>query len=325
MGFVRKSSKIVLTSVVIAGMMMSSCSENGSSGSSGGIGHFLHKAWDWLTGKPPKWKREQAKSNAKAVANWSQTLSNINIKGLPKEIRQCYKTASALSGVPLPVMYAITLNETKFHDHDVCANDGTEGKNWDCGMMQVNTEANECPLAYKLAHNLPIFIGYGRAHKQLLAEIEALGLKYVGGGSSYGNCGNLTHSEAVEYCSELEESPEILTCGGDGLHEDFVPSTPEPACLSIFMGAYVLSYDMWWINHSSSEYNDVISRMKASGVYEDALQNAGPYFKWVLVAYQYNGLLQCYGFKCYFDRFARHLHGIITGVIHIAGYINKHI
>lgn len=328
MGLARRTSKIVLTSLVIAGMMMSSCAERqGSSGSSGGIGHTLHKIWDWLTGKQPRWRREQADKNSKAVANWQQTLSKINIKALPKELRQCFKVASQLSGVPLPVMYAIGLNETDLdpRDNHVMANDGLGGRNWDCGIMQDNTLSTVCPLATRLAHNEHIFDihghGFGRAHAQLLAEIKALGLKYVGGGSEAW-CNNLTHEEAVEYCRELSLNPEII----DQVHRRSVredlgsPLTSDPACLSIFMGAYELAYDMWWQTYDSDHYKFVLDMMKSdkNGAYQYALQHAGPYFQWVLVAYQYNGIIKCKGLGCYFAKFSRNLHDILTGAVNVA-------
>jgi hypothetical protein len=329
MGFARKSSKLVLTSMVIAGMMMSSCGENGSSGSSGGIGHWLHKAWDWLIGKQPKWKREQAKKNAESVANWQQTLSKVNIKALPKELRQCFKVASALSGVPLPVMYAIGLNETNLdpRDNHVMANDGLEGRNWDCGIMQDNTLSTVCPLANRLAHNMHIFDYYGHrfgiSHTQLLAEIKALGLKYVGGGDKSGWCNNLTHEEAVEYCRELNLNPEYINLtekyGGGTVKSDLgAPLTSNPACLSVFMGAYELAYDMWHLKYDPTLHKNLIKKMIKDGAYEDALQNAGQsYLDWVLVAYMYNGVIGCSGLACYFDKFARHLHGILTGIINV--------
>jgi len=331
MGAARKSSKIVLTGVIIAGMMMSSCSENENSGE---IENWFHKAWDWLTGKPPEWQIKEANNNAEAVANYSQTLSKINIKALPKELKQCYQTASQLSDVPLPVMYAISLNETNLdpHDNHVMANDGLEGRSWDCGIMQANTLSTVCPLANRLAHHMTVFSinhhVYDEKYSQLLAEIEALGLKYVGGGSSGGWCNNLNHSEAVQYCRELSLNPEAVTYNvGTSRHPKYLfthldlgqPLTPNPACLSVFMGAYELSIDMWHLKYSSSHYKYVLDKMKSDsgGAYEDALKNAGPYFDWVLAAYAYNGVVKCHGAKCYFDKFARHLHGILTGAINI--------
>jgi len=311
--------------------MISSCAERpGSSGSgSGGVGHLLHEFWDWLTGKPPKWKRKQAEKNAEAVANWQQTLSKINIKGLPKEIKQCYKVASQLSGVPLPVMLAITMNETKFHDHFVCANGNLEGTRWDCGEMQVNTKENECPLANRLTHHLIVYDVnghiYDNSHAQLLAEIEALGLKYVGGGKGR-NCGDITHAEAVEYCRELDLNPEIINCvGRRSIKEDLgSPLNSDPACLSIFMGAYVLSKDMWLLKYDKRYYDTVLNDMKKYGgpAYQAALQNAGSNFIWVMAAYEYNGVSKCYGFKCYFYRFTKHINEIGHD---IAGFIDKHL
>jgi len=307
MRFAKNSSKIALAGLVVTGMFMSSCG-----------------AWDWLTGKQPKWKREQAKQNAEAVANLNQTLSKIDIKNLPKKERQCYEVASQLSGVPLPVMYAITLNETGFYRHDVFANDGLEGKNWDCGIMQSNSLATICPLANRLAHHLLAYDYNGhigdKKYSQLLAEIEALGLKYIGGGSSGGWCNNLTHAETVEYCRELDLSPERI--GMKGRHyiiEHYGPPlTPDPVCLGIFLGAYELSYDMWHLQHDSYLHRKLIRKMIKDGAYEDALQNAGQsYLNWVLVSYMYNGVIGCSGLQCYFDKFARHLHGILTGVINI--------
>jgi hypothetical protein len=326
MKLARRLGKLALTSVVIAGMMLSSCAEReGSSG--GGIGHTLHKIWDWITGKQPKWRKEQADTNSKAVANWQQTLSKVNIKALPKELRQCFKVASQLSGVPLPVMYAIGLNETGLdpRDNHVMANDGLEGINWDCGIMQDNIKDTVCPLANRLAHNMHIFDihghGFGRAHTQLLAEIQALGLKYVGGGTKDAWCNNLTHEEAVEYCRELNLNPEIIDLKHHRpVKEDLgSPLTSDPACLSVFMGAYELAYDMWWQTYDSDHYKFVLDMMKSDkdGAYQYALQHAGPYFQWVLVAYQYNGIINCKGLGCYFAKFARHLHGILTGAIDI--------
>ncbi|MFP3256650.1 MAG: hypothetical protein RXO36_02445 [Candidatus Nanopusillus acidilobi] len=333
MGLVRKSSKLAITSMIIAGMMMSSCGDNGSGGNSGGIGHWFHEAWDWLTGKPPRWRKEQADKNSKAVANWQQTLSKVNIKALPKELKQCFETASQLSGVPLPVLYAIGLKETGLdpHDNHVMANDGLGGRNWDCGIMQVNTLSTICPLANRLAHNMHIFKigpGFGRHHAQLLAEIKALGLKYIGGGSGAW-CDNLTHDEAVKYCREVSLSPVRMTYNiGTSRHPVYhlmknydlgSPLTSNAACLSVFMGAYELAYDMWWQTYDSNHYKFVLDKMKSDkdSAYEDALKNAGPYFQWVLVAYQYNGIVSCSGIKCYFDKFARNLHGILSGTINI--------
>ena len=336
MGFARRLGKLALTSLVIAGMMLSSCAER--QGSSGGesIGDKLHDIWDWLTGKQPKWRKEQADTNSKAVANWQQTLSKVNIKALPKELRQCFKVASQLSGVPLPVMYAIGLNETGLdpRDNHVMANDGLGGRNWDCGIMQDNTLSTVCPLANRLAHNMHIFDihghGFGRAHTQLLAEIQALGLKYVGGGSKDGNCNNLTHEEAVEYCRELSLSPVRLNYNvgtrrhpkyNHNYHYDLgSPLTSDPACLSVFMGAYELAYDMWWQTYDPDHYKFVLDKMKSDkdGAYQYALQHAGPYFQWVLVAYQYNGIIKCKGLKCYFAKFASHLHDILTGAVNVA-------
>ena len=300
---------------------MSSCAGKiGSSSSSSGSGivktikdgihdveHGAHKAFDWLTGKQPKWKREQAKETAEAVANWPKTLSNVNIKGIPKKYRQCYKAASALSGVPLPVMYAITMNETGFHDHSVCANDGLYGKSWDCGMMQDNTYYTICPVAYRLANNMTVYpFQYDEYHSGLLSEIKALGLKYLGGGSSNGNCDNLTHAETVEYCRELEHSPAWVS----GVRESLGPPiTSNTVCLSIFMGAYVLSEKMWHLKYRSGHYNYVLKMMKkdGGGAYEYAIKNGGQYFIWVMAAYAYNGVTKCYGAACYYNKFIRHL------------------
>jgi len=329
MRLVRKSSKLALTSMVIAGMMLSSCSgeigssissSSGGSGSGSGLVHKIthgaHKAWDWVTGKPPKWQREQAAKNAEAVANWPQTLSNVNIKGLHKELLQCYKDASALSGTPLSVMFAITLNETGFNKHEVDANDGLDGRIWDCGIMQDNTYYIVCPLANRLVRHMALGYGFGRAHASLINEIKALGLKYVGGGTRNGDCDRLTHAEAVDYCRELNLSPELI---GRRYINYGPPLTPDPVCLSVFMGAYELSYDMWWITHDSHEYKRVIKHMKedSGSAYEYALQHAGNYFPWVLAAYQYNGLVHCHGLKCYFNKFTRHLDEIKSGAVNI--------
>jgi len=320
MGFVKKSSKIALTGLVIAGMMMSSCAEMQGSSSGGGTvkkvkdgihdaEHMAREAWDWATGTPPKLEREQAKETAEAVANWPKTLSNVNIKGIPKKYRQCYKAASALSGVPLPVMYAITMNETGFHDHSVDANGNLEGKSWDCGMMQDNTYWTVCPVAYRLANNMTVywFHQYDEYHSGLIEEIKALGLKYLGGGSSKGNCDNLTHAETVEYCRELEHSPAWVS----GVRESLGPRiTPDPVCLSIFMGAYVLSKKMWHLKYDSSHYDTVLSDMKkysGGGAYEYAIKHGGKYFIWVMTAYAYNGVTKCYGAACYYNKFIRHL------------------
>jgi len=317
MGFVRKSSKIALAGLIIAGMFMSSCG-----------------AWDWITGKQPKWRKEQARANARTVANWQQTLSKVNIKAIPKELRQCFKVASQLSGVPLPVLYAIGLNETGLDPQDdhVMANDGLEGKNWDCGIMQDNTLSTVCPLATRLAHHLHIFDinghGFGRAHAQLLAEIEALGLKYVGGGDGSW-CNNLTHAEAVKYCRELSLTPVKMTYNIGTLRHPIYkwmgnydlgsPLTPNAACLSIFMGAYELAYDMWWQTYDSDHYKFVLDEMKKDkdGAYEYAIQHAGSYFPWVMVAYQYNGIVNCKGLKCYFNKFVMHINGVLSGAINV--------
>jgi|GEM_PF-2841940 len=335
MGFARRLGKFVLTSLVITGIMLSSCSERQGSGGGESIGDKLHDIWDWLTGKPPKWQEDQAEKNAKSVANWPETLSKVNIKALPKELKQCYQTASQLSGVPLPVMYAISLNETGLdpHDNHVMANDGLEGKSWDCGIMQANSLSTTCPLAYRLTHHISVYV-YNKhigdqKYSQLLAEIQALGLKYLGGGSRGGWCNNLTHDEAVEYCRELSLSPVRMTYNvGTSRHPKYhrmnnydlgSPLTSNPACLSVFVGAYELSYDMWHLQHDSDLHDKLIRKMIADGAYEDALNNAGQsYLDWVLVAYMYNGVVKCHGAKCYFDKFARHLHDILTGAVNIA-------
>ena len=338
MGLVRKSSKIALTSIVIAGIFMSSCAEMQGSSSGGGIVKKVkdgikdaihdvekgaHKAWDYLTGKQPKWKREKAGSDIKAVANWPQTLTNVNVKGLPPKVQRCYKDASALSGVPIQVMYAITMNETGFYPADVLANDGLEGNSWDCGIMQDNTYWQICPLAYRLYSHVAVYTSqYDRQYSALLSEIKALGLKYFGGGSSGYDCVHLNHQETVDYCRSLDETP--LRIGRPGRHYVFKdygsPLTSNPVCLGVFISAYVLSKYMWEITHSSYEYNKVIRYMKADddGAYEYALQHAGPYFKWTMVAYSYNSLMHCYGAACYYNRFLRHLHEVESGIIHVS-------
>jgi len=336
MGLTRKSSKIALTSMVIAGMMMSSCSSEIGSGSNsgGGIGkkikdgihaieHGAHEAWDYVTGKPPKWQREQASKNAEHVANLQQTLSKVNIKGLPKILLQCYKDASALSGVPLSVMFAITMNETGFNKHDVFINNINASINWDCGIMQANTPTTTCPVANRLAHNMTVYWlhQYDSYHAGLLDEIKALGLKYVGGGGGGRDCPHLTHAETIEYCRELDESPERIGMAGQPYIYKYYgpPLTPDPVCLAVFMGAYVLSRKMWHLKYDSGHYKYVLDKMKEYGgaAYQSALNNAGRNFIWVMAAYAYNGVSACRGFGCYFYKFSRHIHEIETGTINI--------
>jgi len=308
MEFARKSSKIALTSMVIAGMMMSSCSENGSSG---GIGHFLHKAWDWFTGKPSRAEREKLKKAtgvAKDLANPSKALANINIRALPKDVKKCYKAASRYSGVPLLVMYTFTYGETNFHAGEVDYN--SSSTDWDCGMTQDNVLENVCPLAYRYIAG---FSEWGNdflnSRPKLFKAIKELGLKYVGGGEggAGGNCNNLTHNEAKEYCSEV----------GTKYTTSATPSNP--VCLGIMVGAYVMAKDYYIFKHNIYGWRETSENLAAeSGVSQQALAKAGKYADWIYVAYIYNGLSSCSGFGCYFYKFAKHLREIKNGIIHLA-------
>jgi len=306
MGLARKSSKIVLTSIAIAGTMMSSCSYNDLNG---GPISWLHKAWDWLTGQPSRSQREKLKKAnklAEEFANPSKALANVNIGALPKDVKKCFKKASAYSGVPLLIMYTFTYGETDFHAGEVDKNDSPV--KWDCGMTQDNVKENVCPLAYRFT------LGIGKWHSRLVNEqpklfkaIQELGLKYVGGGSSGGNCANITHNEAVDYCSEV----------GTAYTTSVTPSNP--VCLGIMVGAYVMAKDYHIFKYNEYGWNGTIEKyIRESGVEQQALADAGKYADWIYVAYTYNGVQGCYGVKCYFYTFAEHLRGIENGIINIA-------
>ena len=308
MGFARKTSRLVLTSMVIAGMILSSCGGNGSSGSGGeSIGDMLQDAWDWLTGQPSRSERERLKKAthvAKDLTNPSKALANVNIKALPKDVRNCFKAASEYSGVPLLIMYTFVYGESDFNAKAVNYNHSPV--KWDCGMPQDNVKEIVCPLAYRFAYGFPswrkILIS---EHPKLFKAIQELGLKYVGGGYDY-NCPHITHNEAIEYCSEV----------GTAYTTSATPSNP--VCLGIMVGAYEMAKDYWLFHHDKAYHNKAIEHAEKSGISQEALANAGKYADWVYVAYIYNGLKQCYGVKCYFYQFSKHLSEIENGIINIA-------
>jgi len=306
MGLTGKSSKITLTSLIIAGMMLSSCSFHRHNES---IGRMLRDTWDWLTGQPTRSQREKIKKAnklARELANPSKALANVNIRALPKDVKKCFKKASAYSGVPLLIMYTFTYGETDFHARAV--NKNHSSVKWDCGMTQDNVKENVCPLAYRFT------LGIGKWHSRLVNEqpklfkaIQELGLKYVGGGSGSGNCANITHNEAVDYCSEV----------GTAYTTSVTPSNP--VCLGIMVGAYVMAKDYHIFKYNEYGWNGTIEEyIRESGVEQQALANAGKYADWIYVAYTYNGVSGCYGVKCYFYKFAKHLREIENGIINVA-------
>ena len=310
MGFARRLGKIVLTSLVIAGMMLSSCSERqGSSGES--IGDKLHDIWDWLTGQPSEAvqkKIDDTKKLTNALSNPSEALANVNIKALPKDERKCFEVASEYSGVPLIILYTFAWQESRFRPDSLCRNKSQT--KWDCGVMQANTQEIICPLAYRYTLGLGKFYGsFYTTHLQLFKAIQELGLKYVGGGHSPrdGNCSysylkheipTLTNEQAIEYCSEV----------GTKFTTSVSPSNR--VCLGIMLGAYEAARDYWILKHSSKIRKLVTERMEDDGFEfkQGALANAGQYADWVYVAYMYNGLMKCHkGVKCYFYEFSEKL------------------
>ena len=307
MGLTGKSSKITLTSLIIAGMMLSSCSFHRHNES---IGRMLRDTWDWLTGQPTRSQREKIKKAnklARELANPSKALANVNIRALPKDVKKCFKKASAYSGVPLLIMYTFTYGETDFHARAV--NKNHSPVKWDCGMTQDNVKENVCPLAYRFT------LGIGKWHSRLVNEqpklfkaIQELGLKYVGGGSggAGGNCNNLNHGEAVDYCSEV----------GTAYTTSVTPSNP--VCLGIMVGAYVMAKDYWLFKYDKGKRDLAERLVTESKVAQQALDNAGKYADWIYVAYIYNGLSSCSGFGCYFYTFSEHLREIGEGIINIA-------
>jgi len=306
MGLARKSSKIAITSVVIAGMMMSSCGENENSG---GIENWFHKAWDWFTGTPSKAEQEKidkTKKLAQDLSNPSEALANVNIKAIPKEERKCFEVASEYSGVPLIIMYTFAWKESNFKPNDVDTNKSST--KWDCGVTQDNVQEIVCPLAYRFTLGIEKWHGpFVRSHPQLFKAIQELGLKYVGGGYTpkSGNCSyyrfkheipTLTPEQAKEYCSEV----------GTKYTTSVTPSNP--TCLGIMIGAYEMAKDYWLIKTYPDEMNTINERMEETGLKQSALANAGPYAIWIYVAYKYNGLMHCHeGVKCYFYDFSNKL------------------
>jgi len=323
MKLTRRLGKFVLTSVVIAGMMLSSCAEgqgNGGGGS-GGIGHALHKAWDWFTGKPSKAVQKKIKKTKKlmqSIGNPSEALANVNIKAIPKEERKCFEVASEYSGVPLIILYTFAWKESNFSPKSVCWN--SSQTKWDCGVMQANTQEIICPLAYRYTLGLGKFYSsFYTTHLQLFKAIQELGLKYVGGGHSPrdGNCSytnvlkqeipTLTNEQAKEYCSEV----------GTKFTTSVSPSNR--ICLGIMLGAYEAAYDYWLLHHSSwrrKYINGLIEKDKLN--LQELLANAGQYADWIYVAYMYNGLSKCHrsGVWCYVYDFSFKLKRALAGGEH---------
>jgi hypothetical protein len=304
----RRLGKLALTSLIIAGMMLSSCAER--EGSGGGIEHTLHKIWDWLTGKPSEAVQEKinkTKQLAQDLSNPYKALANVNIKALPKDERKCFEVASEYSGVPLIIMYTFAWKESDFSPKSV--NKNHSQTKWDCGITQDNTQEIICPLAYRYTLGIEKFHGpFVREHPQLFKAIQELGLKYVGGGYSgnkYGNCSyyvagkeipTLTHEQAREYCSEV----------GTAYRTSVTPSNP--ICLGIMIGAYEMAKDYWLIKTDPGDMKKINELMEETGLKQSALDNAGKYAIWVYVAYKYNGLTHCpYGVKCYFYDFSARL------------------
>ncbi len=229
-------------------------------------------------------KKEKNKltSIGNAVANADAIASHIDLSSLSSNLKQCYKEASVMSNVPLPVMYAITMNETGFHPQEINRNtDGT----WDCGIMQSNTHAAICPFAYYA--NVKTY-AYYKDWENLYGVEKQLGLKYIGGMVDY----------TSQYCP-LNANLRQQYC-------DEVRNTQSHICLGVFLGATELAKCWVWIH----KYH-----MKKFLISLNGVPQSTPYRDWIPVAFCYNGINPChsvFNLKCYVGEFAANLRDVLA-------------